>query len=155
MLYYCCPVTKSCLTFCDLMDYSIACRVACQAPLSSTVSQSLLKFMFVGSVMLSNHLILCCPLPVLLSVFPSIRNVFSESALHIQAKILELQLQLQFFQWLFRLIFFRIDWFDLLAVRGTLKRVFFNTAAQKLQFFGIQPSLWSNSRIHTQLLEKP
>ena len=51
------------------------------------------------------------------------------------------------------LISFRIDSFDLLAVQGTL-RVFFNITIQKHQFFGTQPSLWSNSHIHTWLLEK-
>ena len=52
------------------------------------------------------------------------------------------------------LIFFRIDWFDLLVVQG-LSRVFFNTTVQKHQFFGAQLSLWSNFRVHTWLLEKP
>ena len=55
-----------------------------QAPLSFTVSQSLLKFMSIESVILSNHLILCCPLLLLSSVFPSIRVFFIESALHIR-----------------------------------------------------------------------
>ena len=52
------------------------------------------------------------------------------------------------------LISFRMDWLDLLAVQGTLK-IFFNTTVQKHQFFSIQLSLWSNSHIHTWLLEKP
>ena len=51
-------------------------------------------------------------------------------------------------------ISFRIDWFDLLAVQRTLSRVFANTTVQKHQFFSTQPSLWTNSHIHT-LLEKP
>ena len=63
----CCSVTKSCLTFCNTWT------VACQAPLSSTISQSLLKFMSLDSVMLSNHFILCHPLFLLLSIFPSLR----------------------------------------------------------------------------------
>ena len=54
-----------------------------QAPLSFTVSQSLLRFMSIESVMLSNHLILCCPLLLLPSNFPSIRVFDTESALHI------------------------------------------------------------------------
>ena len=53
------------------------------------------------------------------------------------------------------LISFRIDWFDLLAVQGTLSRVFSSTRVQKHQFFGAQSSLWSNSHIYTWLLEKP
>ena len=52
------------------------------------------------------------------------------------------------------LISFRIDWFDLLAVQGT-SGVFSSTTVQKHQFFGTQPSLWSNSHIRTWLLEKP
>ena len=52
------------------------------------------------------------------------------------------------------LISFSIDWFDLLQYKG-LSRVFSNTTVQKHQFFSAQPSLWSNSHIHTWLLEKP
>ena len=59
--------------------------VAHQAPLSSTTSRSLLKFMFIESVMLSNHLILCCPLLLLSWVFPSI-GVFSNESLHISCQ---------------------------------------------------------------------
>ena len=58
--------------------------VACQIPLSSTISWSLLKFMSIESVMLFNHLILCCLLLFLLSVFPSIRVFSNQSALHIR-----------------------------------------------------------------------
>ena len=61
-------------------------------------SQSLLKFMSIESVMPSNHLILCCPLLLLPSIFPSIRVYSSESALHQVAKELEFQLQHQSFQ---------------------------------------------------------
>ena len=69
----CCSVTKSCLTV-------IPWAAAHQSPLSSTISQSLLKFMSMESVMVSNHLILCGSLLLLPSVFPSIR-VFSRSGL--------------------------------------------------------------------------
>ena len=71
---------------------------------------------------------------------------------HQVVKILELQLQHQSFQWIFGLISFRIDWFDLLEVQGTLKSLlqYYN-----YQLFGAQPSLWSNSYIHRRLLEKP
>ena len=70
------------------------------------------------------------PIPLLPSVFPSLRSFSSGSALslfqwvgssHQVAKVLELQLQPQSFQWIFRVDFFSIDWFDLLAVQGTLK----------------------------------
>ena len=60
------------------------CTAAPQASLSFTISQSLLKLMFIESVMLSNHLILCRPLLLLPSVFPSIRVSSNESALHIR-----------------------------------------------------------------------
>ena len=93
--------------------------VAWQASLSFTISQSLLEFMPIESVILSNHLILCCPL-LLPSIFPSTRVFPNELALlHQVAKAFVLQHQS--FQWIFRLISFRIDWFDLHAVRWTLK----------------------------------
>ena len=91
-----------------------------QASLSITNSRSLLKLMSIESVVPSNHLILCHPLLLLPSVFPSIRVFFNESAFHIRWPK----------YWSFSispsnecsgLISFRIDWFDLLAVQGTLK----------------------------------
>ena len=85
-----------------------------QASLSFTISQSLPRFISIESVMLSNYLILRCPLLLLPSIFPSIR-VFSRES------VLEFQLQDQSFQWILRVVFFRIDWFDLLAVQETLK----------------------------------
>ena len=81
---------------------------ACQASLSFTISQSLLKLMSIEPMMPSNHLVLCHPFSS--SVFPSIRVFSNESALHHQvAKVLELQLQHQSFQWIFRIDFFS-DW---------------------------------------------
>ena len=65
---------------------------ACQASLSITISLSLLKLMSTESVMPPNHLILCCPLLLLPSIFPSIRVFSSESTLHQVAKVLNLQL---------------------------------------------------------------
>ena len=77
-----------------------------QAFLSFTISQSLLRFMSIVSVMLSNHLILCHPLLLLPSIFPSIRVFSSESALRIRwSKYRELQLKHQSFQWIFRVDF--------------------------------------------------
>ena len=76
---------------------------ALQGSLSFTISQSLLRFMYPESVMLSKHLIRCCQLLWLLSNFPSIGVFSSELSLHIRwPKILELQLQHQSFQWIFR-----------------------------------------------------
>ena len=93
---------------------------ACQASLSFTLSQNLLKLMSIASVIPSNHLILCRPLLLLPSIFPSIRVFANESALCIRWPK----------YWRFNisplnecseLISFRIDWFDLPAVQGTLK----------------------------------
>ena len=100
-----------------------------QASLSITNSWTLLKLMSIESVMASNHLILCCPLLLLPSVFPSIKVFPYESVLHIVSLIC-------------------------LQSKG-LSRVFSNIIVQKPQFFGTQPFLWSNSHIHTWLLEKP
>ena len=83
---------------------------ASQASLSFTISQNLLKLMSIVSVMLSKHLILCCPLLLMPSIFPSIRVFFQwVSSLHQVAKLLELQLQHQSFQWRFRTDFLE-DW---------------------------------------------
>ena len=124
---------------------------ACQAPLSSTISQSLLKFMSIELVVLSNHLILCHCL-LLPSIFPSIRVFPSEWALHIRWPK----------YWSFSispsneysgLISFRIGWFDLLAVEGTLKSL--------LQYHTGEASiLWHLAflmvcHIRARLLEKP
>ena len=97
--------------------------VACQAPLSSTSSQSLLKFMSIESVILSNHLTLCChPLLLLASLFPSIRVFSNESALSITwPKCWPFSFSNSPSSEYSGLISFRIDWFDLLAVQGTLK----------------------------------
>ena len=93
---------------------------ACQAPLSITNSWSLIKLMSIESVIPCNHLILCCPLLLLPSTFPNNRVFSKESVLHIRWPK----------YWSFSvspsngysgLIFFRIDWFDLLVVQGTLK----------------------------------
>ena len=105
---------------------------ACQDSLSITNSQSLLKLTSFEPVMPSNHLILCCPNLLPPSIFPSIRVFFTESVLHIRWP--------KYWSFTFRispaneysgLISFRMDWLDLLAVQGTLSRVFFNTIVQK------------------------
>ena len=93
-----------------------------QPSLFFTISWSLLKFISIESVILSNHFILCCPLLLLPSIFPSLRVFSKESDSHIRwPKYWSLQLQQQSFQWVFRVISFRIDWFDLFAVQGTLE----------------------------------
>ena len=92
------------------------------APLSSAISRSLLKFMSIESVMLSNHLILCHSLLLLPSTFPSIRVFASESALCIRwPKDWSFCFSVNLSNEYLGLISFGIDWLDLLAVQGTLK----------------------------------
>ena len=95
---------------------------ACQASLSITCSQSLLKLMSIAWVMPSNHLILCRPLFLLPSVFPSIRVFSDELVLHIRwPKYWTFTLSITPSNAHSGLISFRMDWLDLLAVQGTLK----------------------------------
>ena len=99
--------------------------VARQAPLSSTISWSLLKLMSTESVMPSNHLILCRPLLLWPSIFPSIRVFSNELALHIrQPKYWSFNFSISPSTEYSGLISFRIDWFDRLPVQGTLKSIF-------------------------------
>ena len=137
----CCSVTQMCLTLCGLWT------AACQTSLFFSISQSLLRLMSIQSAMPSNHLILCHPLLLLPSVFPSIRVFFSESALHIK--------WLKYWSFSFSigpsseysgLISFRIDWFDFLAVEGTLKSLLQHHSSkasifQRPAFFMVQLSL--------------
>ena len=128
-------VTQSCPTLC------VPQTAACQAFLSNTNSRYLLKFMSIELVMPPNHLIVCCPLLLPPSIFPSIRVFSSESVLPIRwpkywsfslASVLPMNIQ---------------DWFPLgwtawisLQSKG-LSRVFSNTTVQKHQFFSAQLSL--------------
>ena len=124
-----------------------------QASLSITISRRLLKLMSIESVMPSIHLVLCRLLLLPPSVFPSIR-VFQESVLCIRwpeygvsasASVLPMNFQ----DW------FLLGWTGWISLQSKgLSRVFSNTTVQKHQFFGAQLSLWSNSHIHTWLLEK-
>ena len=127
---------------------------ACQASLSITNSRSLLKLKSIESVMLSNYLILCHPL-LPPSIFPAsgpsltsclFTSGGQSTGASASASVLPMNIQ---------------NWFPLgltgwisLQSKG-LSRVFSNTTVQKHQFFSAQPSLWSNSHIHTSLLEKP
>ena len=95
---------------------------ACQAPLSSTISQSLLKFVSIESVMLSNHLILCHPLLLLPSIFPSIRVFSYELALRIGwPKYWSFSFSISPSSEYSELTSLKADWFDLLTVQGTFK----------------------------------
>ena len=93
-----------------------------QASLSITISRSLLKLMSIELVMLSNHFVLCRPLVLLPSIFPSIRVFFNESALCIRwPKYWSFSFNISPSSECSVLISFRMDWLDLLAVQGTLK----------------------------------
>ena len=142
-----CSVSKSCLTL------STWWTAACQASLSFTISQSLLKLRFIESVMPSNCLILCYPFLLPPSVFPSIRVFSDESALCIRWP--------KYWNFNFSPSDDIQGWFPL-RLTGLISlqsrassRVFSSTTVRKHQFFGTQPSLWSNSHIHTWLLQKP
>ena len=137
-----------------LSDSATAWTAACQASLSITYFQSLFKLMSIESVMPSYHLIHCRPLLLLSLIFPSIRVFSNELVLHISIrwpKYWSFSFSISPSNEYSGLISFR---FDLLAVKG-LSRVFSNTTVDKYQFFSTQLSLWSNSHIHTRLLEKP
>ena len=145
----CCSVSQSCTTICDTKDYSTQ---------GFPVLHYLLEFVqtYVHWVCdASNHLVLCRPLLLLPSIFLSIR-VFSISRLFasggqssgasVSASVFPMNIQ---------------GWFPLgstgltsLLSKG-ISRVFFSNTVWKHWFFGTQPSLWSNSHIHTWLLEKP
>ena len=125
-----------------------------QATLSFTISQSLLRLMYIQLVMPSNHLILCHPLLIPPSIFPSIRVFSNESVILISWP--------KYWSFIFSTSPVNIqDWFPLgfngwisLQSKG-LSRVFPSITIQKHLFFGTQPSLWSSYQTNTWLLEKP
>ena len=124
--------------------FAIPWITACQASLSITNSQSSLRLMYIESVMPSSHLILCCPLLFLPPIPHSIRVFSNESTLHMRWPK----------YWSFSispsneysgLISFRIDWFDLLSVQGTLKSLLQHHSSkasilQRSAFFTVQLS---------------
>ena len=115
-----------------------------QAFLSITNSRSLPKLMSIESVMPSNHLILCHPLLLLPSIFPSISLYKWVGSSHQVAKVLEFQLQHQSFNEYSGLIFFRMVWLDLLAAQGTLKSL--------IQHYSLKASiLWCSAFFIVQL----
>ena len=118
-LYGFCSVAKS---YQSLRLYTTPWTIACQTPLSFIIFQSLLKFMSIELVMLSNHLILCHLLLLLPSIFPRIKVFSSESALYIRwPKDWSLNFSISPSNEYSGLISFRIDWFDFLAVQVILK----------------------------------
>ena len=114
----CCSVAQSCLTLCNPWT------AASQASLSFTISQSLLKLMSTESMVPSNYFILCHPLLLLSSTFPSIRVFSNESVLCIRwPKYQSFSFSISPSNECSGLISFRMDWLDLLAVQGTLKNL--------------------------------
>ena len=142
-------VAQLCLTLSDPWT------AAHQASLSITNSRNLLKLMSIKLVMPSNHLIFCCPL-LLPSIFPSIRVFFvvcqfftsGGKCIGVSASTSVLPMNTQ--DWS------PVEWTGWIFLQSKgLSRVFSNTTVQKHQFLNTQLSLWSNSHIHTWLLEKP
>ena len=126
-----------------------------QASLSITISRSLLRLMSIESGMPSNHLILCHPLLLLPSIFPSIRVFFSESVIHFRWP--------KYWSFSFNTSpsnehqdWSPLGWTGWISLQSKgLSRVFSNTTVRKHQFFSTQLSLESSSHIYTWLLEKP
>ena len=117
----CCSVAESCPTLCDLMDCSTPGFFVLHYLPEFALSLSP-RLKSIESVMLSNHVILCCPLLLLPSVFPSSRVFSNESALFIRwPKYWNFSFSISPFNEYSGLISFRSDWLDLLAVQGTLK----------------------------------
>ena len=119
---------------------------------SITISQSLLKLISIQSVMPSNHLVICslsssCPQSFPRSGSFPMSWLFSPGGQSIGASASVLPMNIQ--GW------FPLGLTGLISLQSLGLRVFFNTTVQKHQFFGAQLSLWSNSHIHTWLLEKP
>ena len=116
-----------------------------QASLSFTISQSLLKLMSIESGMVSTHVILCHSLIFLPSIFPSIRVSCNESALRIRwPKYWSFSFSIILSNEYSKLITFRINWFDLLAIQGTLKSL--------LQHYSSKASiLWCSAFFMVQL----
>ena len=126
--------------------FAIPWTAAHQAALSITNSWSLLKLKSIKSVMSSNHLILCHPLLLLPSIFPSIRVFPNESVLRIRwPKYWNFSFSISLSNGYLGLISFRMDWFDLLAIQGTLKSLLQHHSSkasilQRSAFFIVQLS---------------
>ena len=130
------------------MTKSLQPLAAYQAPLFSTISQSLLKFISIESVVLSNYLILCHSLLLLPSIFPIIKVFPNELALHIRRpNYWSSSFIISPSNEYLGLMPFTIDWFDLLAIQGTLKNLLQHhnlkaSVFRCLAFFMIQLTFW-------------
>ena len=127
ILRCCCSIAELCPTLCDRMD--------CSMPVFA-ISQNFLQLMSIEFVMPYNHLILCHPLLLMSSIFSSIRVFSHELALSIK-RTKYWNFSISPFNEYSGLIFFRIDWFDLLAVQGTLKSL--------LQYHNLKVSILQRS----------
>ena len=142
-------VAQSCPTLCDPMDSSM------KVLLVHYQIWSLPKLMSIKLVIPSKHFILCRPLLLLPSIFPRIRVFSNVLVLHFRWQTIGVSapasvLPVNFQDW------FPLRWTDWISLQSKgPSRVFSNTTVRKHRFFGPQPSLWSNSHIHTWLLEKP
>ena len=134
--------------------FATSWTAAHQVSLSFTISWSLLKLLSIESVVPSNHLKLCHHL-LLLWISPIIRVFSNELAFHIRwPNYWSFSFNISPSNEYSGLISFRIDWFDFLAVQRTLKS-YLQHHISKASILSGQPALWSNSHIHTWLLEKP
>ena len=134
--------------------FATPCAAARQASLSITNSRSVLKLMSIELVMPSNHLVLCRPLLLPPSIFPSIKIFSNESALHIRwPKHWSFSFNISPSNEHPGLVSFRMDWLDLLAVQVMLKSLLQHHSS-KASFFSAQLSSQSNSHIHTLLRGK-
>ena len=135
-----------------MSDSSPPCGLHHTRRICPTISWSLLKFMFTESVMLSNHLILRCSLPLCLQPFPAsgsfpVSLLFVSGGQSIGASVSGSVLPMNIWGW------FPLGLTGLISLLS--KGRFSSTTVWKHQFFGAQASLWSNSPVHTWLLEKP
>ena len=141
------PISRFMMFSCYVRLFVTPWTAAHQTPLSFAVSQSLLKFMCIEMVMLSNHLILCRPLILLPSIFPSIRVFSNELALCIRwpstgASALPSVLPMSIQGW------FPLGLTGLISLQSKgLSRAFSSTTIWKHQFFSAQPSFWCNTHI--------
>ena len=132
---------------------AIPWTAAHQASLSITNSWSLLKLMSIESLMPFNYLILCCPLLLLPSIFPSIKALSNELALRIR--------WLKYWNFSFISLSMNIqDWFPLgltglISLKSKVFSSLFQYHSSRAAILGTQLSSWSSSHIHTWLLEKP
>ena len=142
-------VSQSVQSFSCVQLFVTPWTAARQTSLSISNSPSLLKLMSIESVKPSNHLILCHPLLLPPSIFPSISVFSNESFFRVRLpKYWSFSFSISPSNEYSGLICLRIEWLDLLAVKG-LSRVFSNTTVQKHQFFGAQLSSQSNFHIYT------